>query len=170
MTTPKKAPPSVAALVLRSAAANDRLAGRFALSNRLGTWTRHLEVLREGVALGVPGALLDAVALCCEQDFVLPGWLRREFLRAYYKGQNGGLRRQSWNEVFGKPPLTPGQRARQLRDMYAPREIWLLVQEAKRGGTSIDDELFKKVGGPFGLSSTETKKLYAASRRRHGKP
>ena len=60
--------------------------------------------------------------------------------------------------------MTKGQQDRYERDCSAPYEIYYEVLAAKRSGRTVDDDLFRKVGSKFNLSSTETKKHYAAAR------
>ena len=131
------------------------------------TWgaLNRLDELEEDYNTGTkPGILLGAMWLCIINDIPLPDWVKKAFLEAYEKGCNGKLRSMSWNEVFGRPPRTKQQCDRFNRDHTALPEIWRLVAEAKRDRVPIDDELFKKIGGRFGLSSTGVKKLYAVAR------
>jgi hypothetical protein len=116
------------------------------------------------------GALLHAIFLSFQHEVEVPGWAQKAFRRAYVKGLHGSMRTRSWNEVFGRPPRTKAQMDRYLRDLKAPKEIWIAVAEAKDRGEPIDNDLFEKVGGKFGLSSTETKKHYARWCRQIGRP
>jgi hypothetical protein len=129
-----------------------------------------LDTFEEGYNTGTkPELLLYAMWLCIVNDIPLPDWVKKAFLEAYGKGCNGKLRSMSWNEVFGRPPRTKQQCDRFNRDHTALPEIWRLVAEAKRDRVPIDNELFRKIGGRFGLSSTAIKKLYAVARDIYGK-
>jgi hypothetical protein len=131
---------------------------------------QRLDAVEEGYNTGTkPDLLLYAMCLCIKNDIPLSDWVKKAFLEAYEKGCNGKLRSMSWNEVFGRPPRTKQQCDRLNRDHAALPEIWRLVAEAKRDRVPIDNELFKKIGGPFGLSSTGVKELYTVARSIWGK-
>jgi hypothetical protein len=90
-------------------------------------------------------APLHVLFVCLLRDLPVPKWARDAFVKAYSEGLHGRLKSRSWNEVFGRPPRTKAQMDRFMRDITAPKEIWMAVAEAKDQGEPIDNLSLKRL-------------------------
>lgn len=123
-------------------------------TNKLASDRALVEFWGRSFADGEQACLLDALALCLQEGYQLPAWVKDGFLSAF-RTVDGGLER-SWDAVFGpaKARSKDGKRWRLANQVLAR------VVEAQRKGAPIDSGLFEVIGEELGVSGSTARDCY----------
>jgi hypothetical protein len=124
-----------------------------------------LDALERHYAKGDNFALLHALKVCANHDLVIPRWAAIAFIKGFYAVL--GCRTDSWDGAFGRPyrqgmHIAKARQRRLLRPQVYNRINEILGSDPK---TPIDEGLFERVGGEFGIRKTLCSRLYYEAKR-----
>lgn len=146
VTSKTKAAENLAVIVTR-----DIKLSRQVQAQKLESWRTYFEA-------GDRVALFSALRTCAKHNIPMPEWVSRAFISGYDKVINGDV--ASWDEAFGAP-YPKGVHLSRIRQARLKRSaVWMEVAEERKLGSSINRELFERVGKKLGLGKTRAEELF----------